>query len=1143
MRVSTFLFILLFLIKLSFSQQITFDPLVNCGSDTSFYSNSLVNDFQSLDIHIDKRGNYHTVGYVGMDVNYNGDRPILFYKKYNKYKMPVYSRTGANSWSTASYNPNGEYLNSVTTDDTLNCFYSGQYCGKDRFVFNATITYTTGSSNSYYDFAFLAKHDSLYNLKSMLLFVPSYGNPSSSKRGDYAFTDIIYLNGKLYTILNVSNSAGSGSLKSYNFSNNTWSKILSGISPGTYLMEFTTNFQLLRNILVTPSFNTAPNMLYNGSSAYGWYNSRGASLSIDKQNRILIHYLTQNYYTGISTPITYGPYLLSASNLTKTKYPQGVSALAVFDPQFGWLNGKIIEEGKLSNHNAFVTDHASDVHGNKYVLSNNRRQTFYNNENISIINNDTLDSLGVTISKLNVNGTFIWNKYFFNCNIVDMKLSKDEKHIGVIVNSGRYYNYGYYESYTPKFSFGNSRTQLDTVITTTNEAYFLQFSNNGILEKIYQFNSLSHGQFLNIDDDGYFILNGIKKAQPPTYNLRATSIKIDGNIGQCTGPAFPGGLNDTLFIHLPKKDLCSNTSVYVPWIATSSIPTVNLGYYINTGSTKNYIATNISSQTFGYNWQIPNTIAGADSIRFFIESTDLLYSHQIGFYRFFSNKNIITWSDTTICKGAAVSIIPNNPKNLTWSPASYFADPLLDTTQNVVFNSNAQLFVKEEYNYTGCVSYDTVNIQVINNPVAAFNYTLCPTSLSLSNNSTNTDSIRWFVNGGPAINNLNDLNLDLSSPSMSICLTGSNKCFIDTSCQILNVHFSINDSLQICSGDSVYLQGAWQFNSGVYRDTLTSINNVDSIVDKTLAVRPIKIINQSISLCNNDSIYLAGNYQHSPGIYSDTLQTSFGCDSIIKTTLQFKPLYSTNKSMYICANDSVFLEGGYQTSPGLYIDSLLSISGCDSIIRTTLQINPLYLVNKSLNICPNDSVFLAGQYQHISGLYVDSLQSIQGCDSIIHTQLNISALNLSTTLNGSIITANAVGTYQWIDCNNGNSIITGQTNQSFSPIIDGSYACIINENTCLDTTACLTILGLKLNNIEKSNEILLYPNPTNGIFMIEVTETSTIEVCNLLSQKILLQELKPGKNEINLSGLPDSVYSVRIKQTQGFKNAFVIKRQ
>ncbi len=51
----------------------------------------------------------------------------------------------------------------------------------------------------------------------------------------------------------------------------------------------------------------------------------------------------------------------------------------------------------------------------------------------------------------------------------------------------------------------------------------------------------------------------------------------------------------------------------------------------------------------------------------------------------------------------------------------------------------------------------------------------------------------------------------------------------------------------------------------------------------------------------------------------------------------------------ICQGDSIFLQNAWRKTPGNYLDTLLSQSGCDSIVTTTLTVHPLPPVTFTLN--------------------------------------------------------------------------------------------------------------------------------------------------------------------------------------------------
>jgi uncharacterized repeat protein (TIGR03803 family) len=122
-----------------------------------------------------------------------------------------------------------------------------------------------------------------------------------------------------------------------------------------------------------------------------------------------------------------------------------------------------------------------------------------------------------------------------------------------------------------------------------------------------------------------------------------------------------------------------------------------------------------------------------------------------------------------------------------------------------------------------------------------------------------------------------------------------------------------------------------------------------------------------------------------------------------------------------------------------------------------------------------------------SGVYKDTIPSTAGYDSIIIVNLTIISSDASVTQNQSVLTANAAGAaYQWINCDNGDTPIEGESNQTFTATTDGNYAVIVNENGCIDTSVCFTVNITGLLNNTFNHNITLYPNPTDGSFSIDL---------------------------------------------------------
>ena len=221
---------------------------------------------------------------------------------------------------------------------------------------------------------------------------------------------------------------------------------------------------------------------------------------------------------------------------------------------------------------------------------------------------------------------------------------------------------------------------------------------------------------------------------------------------------------------------------------------------------------------------------------------------------------------------------------------------------------------------------------------------------------------------------------------------------------ILTLDLTINesyddvlDTMYRCVGDSALLAGSYQTISGVYVDTLQSVSGCDSIVSTTLIVDTVVYSTTDLELCYGDSALFGGVMYDTSGVYVDTLQSASGCDSIATLNLTIKDL-NVGDTTILVACDSAEWNGVTYDSSGVYVDTVQSIAGCDSIITLDLTINESYDdVVDTMYRCVGDSALLAGSYQTISGVYVDTLQSVSGCDSIVSTTLIVDTAVYSTT--------------------------------------------------------------------------------------------------------------------------------------------------
>ncbi|MFA7273551.1 MAG: T9SS type A sorting domain-containing protein [Crocinitomicaceae bacterium] len=144
-------------------------------------------------------------------------------------------------------------------------------------------------------------------------------------------------------------------------------------------------------------------------------------------------------------------------------------------------------------------------------------------------------------------------------------------------------------------------------------------------------------------------------------------------------------------------------------------------------------------------------------------------------------------------------------------------------------------------------------------------------------------------------------------------------------------------------------------------------------------------------------------------------------------------------------------------------------------------------------------------------------------------------------------TAEAVATgfdYQWIDCST-NSFVSGATNQSFTAITSGSYAVIITNGACFDTSDCVTLAGTNvgLNESTLANLLSVYPNPVINQLTLNNSSNSIVsfDVIDAQGKLISTGNSVEKSTSISTSSWEQGVYFIRCTSNAGDTVIKIIK--
>ncbi|MBD3636616.1 MAG: proprotein convertase P-domain-containing protein, partial [Crocinitomicaceae bacterium] len=338
-------------------------------------------------------------------------------------------------------------------------------------------------------------------------------------------------------------------------------------------------------------------------------------------------------------------------------------------------------------------------------------------------------------------------------------------------------------------------------------------------------------------------------------------------------------------------------------------------------------------------------------------------------------------------------------------------------------------------------------------PVVSGTTTICEgqsTTLSIANGNLNdATDWQWYEGscGGTPVSSGTSITVSPTA-NTSYFVRGEGGCVSPGACQQVDVTvnpiYNQNQTASICNGDTyTYPDGSTGTVTETHTSTLTSVDGCDSIIVTDLTVNPVYNMNETASICQGQTYtYPDGSTGTVTETHTSTLTSVDGCDSIIVTDLTVSPTYNLNETASICQGQTyTYPDGSTGTVTETHTSILTSVDGCDSIIVTDLTVNPTYNLNETASICQGQTyTYPDGSTGTVTETHTSALTSVDGCDSIIVTSLTVNpTYNLNET--ASICQGQ---TYTYPD---GSTGTVTETHTSTLTSVDGCDSIIVTDLT------------------------------------------------------------------------------------------------
>jgi hypothetical protein len=176
------------------------------------------------------------------------------------------------------------------------------------------------------------------------------------------------------------------------------------------------------------------------------------------------------------------------------------------------------------------------------------------------------------------------------------------------------------------------------------------------------------------------------------------------------------------------------------------------------------------------------------------------------------------------------------------------------------------------------------------------------------------------------------------------------------------------------------------------------------------------------------------------------------------------------------------------------------------------------------------------------GTTADVVGNTNSNNTITLTQINLPVAEIVYG-NASLTTTQTFQSYQWyLD----GGLISGATEQTYTPTIQGVYYCIVSQNNCSVQSNEITAPFLSNSSFTVGNKIKLYPNPSSDLITVSFDGIfeGNYTIINVLGQTVVTEKGNAGNEKtlkISISNLKTGHYVLQMNMDGVMQNIKFLK--